>query len=76
MKNFRSLAGILGFMVVISTSGGCFIATDPGPEIKQGTGIPWTFNLTNQSGNAITVKVTPLRSNKDGRGLNLSLIHI
>ena len=67
MKNFRSLTNMLGFMIVISTSGGC--VTEGVDKFFPGEGIPWTFNVTNQSGSAITVKVIPLRSNEGGSGV-------
>ena len=71
MKNFRYLTSVFGFMIVISASGGC--VTDPSDTFFPGEGIPWTFNVTNQSGSAVTVKVTPLRNKEiyaDPRDLN------
>jgi len=58
-----SLFGILGVMAIISMSG---CVTEPASTFLPGEGILWTFNVTNQSDRAITIKVTPLR-NREGR---------
>jgi len=68
VKYLRSLFTIFGLMVTISTVGGCgceltpLCVTEPASTFLPGEGIPWTFNVTNQSGGTITVKVMPLRN--------------
>jgi len=74
MKNSRRLFVILSFIVVISTGCACDIpeflpgggGCDPSSTFFPGEGIPWTFNVINQSDRAIMIKVTPLR-NREGR---------
>jgi hypothetical protein len=54
-------------MALITSLSGCETHVDGPGENIMGAGISWTFNVTNQSGNAVTLKATPLRGHDNAK---------